>query len=42
MDPTIGIVAAMLVVVWTKNLIVETGKVLFGREMDHLAVEEVR
>ncbi|MCL4471115.1 MAG: CDF family Co(II)/Ni(II) efflux transporter DmeF [Sulfuricella sp.] len=42
LDPTMGIVGAVLVAVWAKNLIAETGKVLLDREMDHPVVEEIR
>ena len=37
-----GIVGAVLVAIWAKNLITETGKVLLDREMDHPVVEEIR
>ena len=42
LDPVMGIVGAALVAVWAKNLIIETGKVLLDREMDHPVVEEIR
>jgi cation diffusion facilitator family transporter len=42
LDPVTGIVGAVLVAVWAKNLIVQTGKVLLDREMDHPVVEEIR
>ena len=42
LDPVMGIVGAVLVAVWAKNLISETGKVLLDREMDHPVVEEIR
>lgn len=42
LDPAMGIVGAVLVAVWAKNLIAETGKVLLDREMDHPIVEEIR
>lgn len=42
LDPVMGIVGAILVAVWAKGLIVETGKVLLDREMDHPVVEEIR
>ena len=42
LDPTMGIVGAGLVVVWAKNLLVDTGKVLLDREMDHPVVAEIR
>jgi Co/Zn/Cd efflux system component len=34
LDPVMGIVGAVLVAAWARNLIVETGKVLLDREMD--------
>jgi cation diffusion facilitator family transporter len=42
LDPVMGIVGAVLVAIWAKNLIVETGKVLLDREMDHPVVSEIR
>jgi cation diffusion facilitator family transporter len=42
LDPVMGIVGAALVAVWAKNLIIETGKVLLDREMDHPVVAEIR
>ena len=42
LDPVMGIVGAILVAVWAKGLIVETGKVLLDREMDHPVVAEIR
>jgi cation diffusion facilitator family transporter len=42
LDPVMGIVGAVLVAVWAKNLIVDTGKVLLDREMDAPVVAEVR
>jgi cation diffusion facilitator family transporter len=42
LDPAMGVVGAVLVAVWAKNLITETGKVLLDREMDHPVVEEIR
>jgi cation diffusion facilitator family transporter len=42
LDPIMGIVGAVLVAVWAKNLIVDTGKVLLDREMDAPVVEEIR
>jgi cation diffusion facilitator family transporter len=42
LDPLMGIVGAVLVAVWAKNLIVESGKVLLDREMDAPVVEEIR
>lgn len=42
LDPVMGIVGAVLVAIWAKNLILETGKVLLDREMDHPVVDEIR
>lgn len=42
LDPVMGIVGAALVAIWAKGLIVETGKVLLDREMDHPVVAEIR
>lgn len=42
LDPLMGIVAAVLVALWAKNLIIDTGKVLLDREMDAPVVEEIR
>lgn len=42
LDPVMGIVGAIVVALWAKNLITETGKVLLDREMDHPVVEEIR
>lgn len=42
LDPVMGIVGAVLVAAWARNLIVETGKVLLDREMDAPVVDEIR
>ena len=42
LDPFMGMVGAVLVAVWAKGLIVDTGKVLLDREMDHPVVDEIR
>jgi cation diffusion facilitator family transporter len=42
LDPVMGVVGAVLVAVWAKGLIAETGKVLLDREMDHPVVDEIR
>ena len=42
LDPAIGIVGAVLVAIWAKQLIVDTGKILLDREMDHPVVDEIR
>lgn len=42
LDPLMGIIGAALVAIWAKRLIIETGKVLLDREMDHPIVGEIR
>lgn len=42
LDPAMGIVGAVLVAVWAKGLLADTGKVLLDREMDHPVVGEIR
>ena len=42
LDPVMGMVGAVLVAVWAKGLLVDTGKVLLDREMDHPVVDEIR
>ncbi len=42
LDPAMGIVGAVLVAIWAKNLMTESGKVLLDREMDAPVVEEIR
>lgn len=42
LDPAMGIIGAVLVAQWAKNLIIETVKVLLDREMDHPVVAEIR
>src|SRR5512139_1961555 len=42
LDPAMGLGGAVLVSVWAKGLIVDTGKVLLDREMDHPVVDEIR
>jgi cation diffusion facilitator family transporter len=42
LDPVMGIVGAVLVAIWAKNLIAQTGKVLLDREMDHPVIAEIR
>ena len=42
LDPVMGIVGAILVALWAKGLIADTGKVLLDREMDHPVVDEIR
>jgi cation diffusion facilitator family transporter len=42
LDPTTGLVGAVLVALWAKNLILQSGRVLLDREMDHPVVAEIR
>jgi cation diffusion facilitator family transporter len=42
LDPVMGIVGAVIVALWAKELIKETSKVLLDREMDHPVVQEIR
>ena len=42
LDPLMGLVGAVLVAVWARGLMVDTGKILLDREMDHPVVEEIR
>jgi cation diffusion facilitator family transporter len=42
LDPVMGIAGAILVSVWARNLLTETGRVLLDREMDHPVVAEIR
>ena len=42
LDPVMGIAGAVLVALWAKKLMQETGKVLLDREMDHPVVDEIR
>ncbi len=42
LDPLMGMIGGVLVAVWAKGLIAETGKILLDREMDHPVVEEIR
>ncbi|PZP33878.1 MAG: cation transporter [Roseateles depolymerans] len=42
LDPVMGIIGAVVVAAWAKNLIGETAKVLLDREMDAPVVEEIR
>lgn len=42
LDPACGLVGAALVGLWAKNLIIQTGRVLLDREMDHPVVAEIR
>lgn len=42
LDPTMGLVGAVLVAIWAKSLLAETGRVLLDREMDHPVVAQIR
>ena len=42
LDPATGLLGAVLVALWAKNLIIQSGRVLLDREMDHPVVEEIR
>lgn len=42
LDPLSGLVGALLVAVWAKNLIRLSGRILLDREMDHPVVDEIR
>jgi cation diffusion facilitator family transporter len=42
LDPAMGLAGALLVGLWSKNLLLQTGKVLLDREMDHPVVDEIR
>ena len=42
LDPAIGIFGALLVALWARTLLRDTGKVLLDREMDHPVVDEIR
>ncbi|MFD0666695.1 CDF family Co(II)/Ni(II) efflux transporter DmeF [Ramlibacter sp. MAHUQ-53] len=42
LDPVMGLVGAVVVAVWARGLLAETGRALLDREMDHPVVEEIR
>ncbi len=42
LDPVTGLVGALVVAAWAKNLLGATGKILLDREMDAPVVEEIR
>jgi cation diffusion facilitator family transporter len=42
LDPIMGLVGAVVVAVWAKTLLKDTGRVLLDREMDHPVVDEIR
>lgn len=41
LDPVMGMVGALVVALWAKGLIIDAGKVLLDREMDHPVVGEI-
>lgn len=42
LDPTCAVVGAVLVALWAKQLLIDSGRVLLDREMDHPVVDEIR
>ncbi len=42
LDPAMGLIGAILVAVWARKLLIQTGAVLLDREMDHPVVAEIR
>ncbi len=42
MDPVMGLVGAGVILVWSRGLLRDTGRVLLDREMDHPVVAEIR
>ncbi|MDB5895588.1 MAG: cobalt transporter [Rhodoferax sp.] len=42
LDPATGVLGAVVVALWAKRLLADTGKVLLDREMDHPVVGEIR
>ena len=42
LDPLMGVVGAVIIAVWAKGLLLETGKVLLDREMDNPVTARVR
>lgn len=42
LDSAVGIVGAVVVALWARGLLAETGKILLDREMDHPVVDEIR
>ena len=42
LDPLTGLLGAVLVALWSRKLLAQTGRVLLDREMDHPVVEEIR
>jgi cation diffusion facilitator family transporter len=42
LDPLMGMAGSLLVTLWAKNLLIESGRILLDREMDHPVVTEIR
>ena len=42
LDPLSGLLGAVLVALWSRKLLVQSGRVLLDREMDHPVVAEIR
>ena len=42
LDPAMGVLGAGLVAAWSRKLLVQSGRVLLDREMDHPVVDEIR
>lgn len=42
LDPAMGLAGAVIVALWARGLMIDTGKVLLDREMDHPLVDEIR
>jgi cation diffusion facilitator family transporter len=42
LDPIMGVAGSILIALWSKNLIIDTAKILLDREMDHPIVEKIR
>lgn len=42
LDPAMGIVGAVVIALWARGLLRDSGKVLLDREMDHGVVDEIR
>ena len=42
LDPLVGILGAVLIALWSRNLLKETSRVLLDCEMDHSVVSEIK
>jgi cation diffusion facilitator family transporter len=42
LDPVMGVVGAVVVAAWARQLVADTSRVLLDREMDHPVVDEIR